>query len=251
MKKILLIVLIILLATLTYFSIANGLEVGNIQILSVSQIQEKNESLDISIEKLNSAITKEFPKKISEVKTATEALQKTKKAYLDKTTSYTDEQILSATQEEKYDIEFLWTRVGQHATEKGVNIKMDIKAGDTEDVKDLNFTVQGSYIGITDFIYAVEEDEDLNFRVKNFKMLPNKGEILKATFLVKNIKILGNTSSATVNSTSTQSNNTNTNENSNTTEETARNVSSNTESNSISNTESNTISNTESNTTTN
>ncbi len=232
MKKILLMILIILLATLTYFEIADGLEIGTFQILSVSQIQEKNESLDKSIEILNNTITKAFPQKISEVKTSTEALQTAKKAYLDKTTSYTDEQILAATQKENYDIEFLWTRVGQHATEKGVNIKMDIGKGDTEEIRDLNFTVQGSYIGITDFIYAVEEDEDLNFRVKNFKMLPDRGEILKATFIVKNIKILGNTSSATVNTTSNEHDNSNNTVNSNTTKQNeANNISSNTTSN--------------------
>ncbi len=218
MKKILLTILIILLGVLAYFAIANGIKIGDFQIFSVSQIQEKNENLDKNIETLNSLITKSFPQKMQEIKQATNDLQTAKKTYLDKTTSYTDEQILAATQEEQYDIEFLWTTVGGHATDKGVNIRMEIVNGDTAGISDLNFTVQGSYIAITDFIYAVEEDEDLNFRVKNFKMVPNAGEILQATFKVKNVKIVGNTSTATVNQTTT-TNNTN-NANTNTTTDT-------------------------------
>lgn len=210
MKKILLTILIILLAILAYFAIANGIKIGSFEILSVAQIQEKNENLDKNIETLNGLITKSFPQKMQEIKQATESLQTAKTAYLDKTTSYTDEQILAATQEEQYDIEFLWTTVGGHATDKGVNIRMEIVNGDTAGISDLNFTVQGSYIAITDFIYAVEEDEDLNFRVKNFKMVPSSGDILQATFKVKNVKIIGNTSTATVNQTTTQTNNTNT-----------------------------------------
>ena len=217
MKKILLTILIILLAILAYFAIANGIKIGDFQIFSVAQIQEKNEHLDKNIETLNGLITKSFPQKMQEIKQATENLQTAKKTYLDKTTSYTDEQILAATQEEQYDIEFLWTTVGGHATEKGVNIRMEIVNGDTAGISDLNFTVQGSYIAITDFIYAVEEDVNLNFRVKNFKMVPNAGDILQATFKVKNVKIIGNTSTATVNQTTTtqtstsNTNNTNTN----------------------------------------
>lgn len=218
MKKILLTILIILLGVLAYFAIANGIKIGDFQIFSVSQIQEKNENLDKNIETLNGLITKSFPQKMQEIKQATNDLQTAKKTYLDKTTSYTDEQILAATQEEQYDIEFLWTTVGGHATDKGVNIRMEIVNGDTAGISDLNFTVQGSYIAITDFIYAVEEDEDLNFRVKNFKMVPNAGEILQATFKVKNVKIVGNTSTATVNQTTT-TNNTN-NANTNTTTDT-------------------------------
>ena len=63
-------------------------------------------------------------------------------------------------------------------------------------------------------------------------MLPDRGEILKATFIVKNIKILGNTSSATVNTTSNEHDNSNNTVNSNTTKQNeANNISSNTTSN--------------------
>ena len=63
-------------------------------------------------------------------------------------------------------IEYLWTRVGGHATSKGVNLRMDINAGDTgeADVKNLSFTVTGQYIGIMDFVSALENDDELKFQ---------------------------------------------------------------------------------------
>ena len=66
MKKILLTILIILLAILAYFAIANGIKIGDFQIFSVAQIQEKNENLDKNIETLNGLITKSFPQKMQE-----------------------------------------------------------------------------------------------------------------------------------------------------------------------------------------
>ena len=49
MKKLLIIILIILLCVLGYFAIFNGISIGNFQILSVSQIKEKNDKLDKEI----------------------------------------------------------------------------------------------------------------------------------------------------------------------------------------------------------
>lgn len=99
-------------------------------------------------------------------------------------------------QKKSYAIEFLWTKIGTHAREEGVNLKFEITNSSTgaNNVNDIKFTVDGSYIGITNFIYSLENDTDLSFTIENFKLLPYKGEILQATFTVRNIAIEGNTS---------------------------------------------------------
>lgn len=68
--------------------------------------------------------------------------------------------------------------------------------------KNLNFTLNGSYIAITNFIYAIENDSELGFRVENFKILPggeNGGNAtgLQATFIVRNIEIKTENTTAT------------------------------------------------------
>ena len=89
-----------------------------------------------------------------------------------------------------YNIEYLWVKIGRHARKEGVNLKLDIKEGTAGDqtTKDLNFTVVGKYVGIIEFISAIEEDSELNFRVNDFILTPD-GENLKATFNVTDIKI--------------------------------------------------------------
>lgn len=196
MKKILLTVLILLLVILTYYSLSKGITIGKLNILSIPQIKEKNEALDTEIEKTNKVIDTEYPDKMSSLKNASTKLQQAKKEYLDLTNLSSNEDIIKATLEESYAIELLWTKVGNHARNKGVNIDMSVVSSDigTKGLYDLKFTVNGSYLSIINFVEVLENDSLLNFRIKNFKLLPSQGSILQATFTVKNVAIEGNTS---------------------------------------------------------
>ena len=238
MRKILLILIIVLLLILGYTSLTKGIEIGLFKVLSIGQIDNENKKLDSDIEKINTLKDIDYPKKISELKTASDNMEKAKSEYLEYTNLSSDEVILSAMQEKSYTIEFLWTQIGNHATKQGVNLKLEITSSSTgaNNVNDLKFTVEGSYIGITNFIYAIENDTELNFRIQNFKLLPYQDTILQATFTVSNIAIQGNTSSqnvsasssttATTNS-STNTTNTTTNTIANTVEDTTTNTTNN------------------------
>ena len=198
MKKILLITLIILLGWFAYFTVEKGFTMGTIEILSISNVQNKNKDLDNKIEEVNKLVDFSYPTKLDEVNQAKKNLEIAKDEYVTTTSQYTEEQILQATQENQYYIEYMWARVGNHARSKGVTIKMEIVAGETENINNLNFTVEGTYIAITEFIYAVEDDTELNFRIKSFRLLPKSGDTLSGTFTVKNVRILGNTSAQSV-----------------------------------------------------
>lgn len=223
MRKVLIIVIILLLVALGYTMSFNGLEIGKFQIWSVKELSESSKSIDTKIEEINSLIDVQYPKKISDLKSASNNMKTAKEEYLNYTNLSSDEQILRAMQEESYSIEFLWTKIGNHATSEGVNLKFEIVSSSTggNNVNDINFTVQGTYIGITNFIYAIENDQDLNFRIQNFKLVPDQGNILKGTFIVKNIAIQGNTSgqqsTTTGTSGTTEANNSNSASNANTT----------------------------------
>lgn len=205
MKKILLIILIILLTVGVYFAIGKGISIGNIHVLSMTQISDENTKLNTKIEEANQLIDLEYPKKMSNLKAASSEMIQAKEEYLKLTNISTDEQILKATRSESYSIEFLWATIGNHATAEGVNLKFEILSNDTgtQGVYNLGFTVDGNYVAIINFISAIENDSKLNFRVQNFKLVPYQQPVLRATFTVKNIGIEGNNSAQAVTTTQT------------------------------------------------
>lgn len=204
MRKLLLIILIILLCVLGYFAIFSGISIGNFQILSISQIRDKNNNLEETISQIETERESTFPAKMAELSEATDKMMAEKKDYLDKVSTSTETELKEANQSESYEIEFLWTRIGNHATSEGVKLKLDIVSGDTGDVDvhNLNFTVTGHYIAIINFISAIENDSKLGFRIENFKMVPG-GEDLTATFTAKNVKIEREETTTDINSAQT------------------------------------------------
>lgn len=221
MKKILLILIMILLIVAVYFALSSGISIGNIHVLGIQQIIEANKSLDEKIQELNQSIDVAFPKKMDDLNVASEKFKTAKEEYLNLTNISSDQEILDAMKQESYTIEYLWARIGNHAKKQGVNIELQIVSNDTgvSGMYNLNFTVDGSYIAITNFISAIENDGELNFRIQGFNLNPNQGNILKSTFTVKNVAIQGNTSTQTIqetqNTTNETGNNTNNTENTN------------------------------------
>ncbi len=130
----------------------------------------------------------------------------------------------SVGQIQEYKVETLWVKLGTYATTEGTILQMDIKNSSTggEGRYDLNFTVNGSYIAITDFISDIENDSMLGFKIEEFKIRQDSSDTdLVSTFVCKNIAIQdvqettnssGQTDDNNTNSNSTNTNNTNTND---------------------------------------
>ena len=190
MRKFLILILLILLIVLAYFTMFQGLSISTFQVLGVSQIIELNNDLTNKINETNKKIKSDLQSKKSELNQNVELLLTNKESYYKLANISTENEINKANTEEMYNIEYLWVKIGRHARKEGVNLKLDIKEGTAGDqtTKDLNFTVIGKYVGIIEFISAIEEDSELNFRVNDFILTPD-GENLKATFNVTDIKI--------------------------------------------------------------
>ena len=65
-------------------------------------------------------------------------------------------------------------------------MQMDVLQGSNsaKDVYNLKFTATGSYISITDFISAIENDSTLGLKIEEFRMTPmQNSEDLQATFV--------------------------------------------------------------------
>lgn len=255
MKKLLLLIIIVLFALLTFTTIIKGIELGPIEILGISSIKEKNEELDVAVTEATKLASTDFPSAEQSVKSNVKKLQTEKQKYEDMVTVSTDSQVEEASLLEGYSNSFLWVQIGTYAKREGVVMKMDFVKGSssTENTYDLDFTVTGPYIGITDFISDIEDDSKLGFKIEQFKMTPGSSDDeLQATFVCKDIKVEGITgATATSDSTNSEngnSNNSNTN-NTNSTNTNNTNSSNTNNTNSTNNTSNtnNTSSNTNSN----
>lgn len=222
MKKILISILIVLLIVLTGFTIFKGISIGNFKVLSASQINDKNTQLTAEIEIAQQLLKKNYPETKEKLASSISDLLSKKEEYFKLAKLSSDKEITKANTEETYLIEFLWARIGNHATSKGVNLTIDVKTGDAGDpmVKNLTITAKGYYVGIMDFVSSLENDDKLNFKIENFKLV-QEDELLTATFNVRGIRI------KTENVTNTTSDNTaqsqdDTTQTTNTTEDTGK-----------------------------
>lgn len=227
MKKLLISILILLLIALSIFIGLKGFKIGRIEVLGVKGIQEKNNQLDTQLEQATKLSTIDYKKVTEEVTQNAIKLTEEKKKYDDIIALNVDAEGEVA-QIQKYEIETLWVKLGNHATSEGATIKIEVTKGTntTEDTYNLNFTAKGSYISITDFISDIENDSTLGFKIENFKMIPSGEEdsSLQATFICKDIAIKEVDTSAvmpqstrntnTTNTSNTNSTNGNTNVNS-------------------------------------
>lgn len=214
MKKLLLLILIALLAALSIFIVFNGLEIGKIEVLGVREIQSRSNDLDEQIKNASKLAQTDYKQAVNTVESNTKELKTTKQEYQDLTAVSSEGDVSLASQIEKYEIETLLIKLGNHAKSEGAKIKIDITKDSTnsQDSYNLKFTVNGSYVAITEFISDIENDSILGFKIEEFKMQPSSStEELQATFTCNNIAIEGITINNTTptNGTNTTSNTTN------------------------------------------
>ena len=240
-RKILMSVLTILLAVLTYFTISNGVSIGSFKALGLKGLKEQDSQIQSKVETASSLTSSEYPSKLSELNQNAKNLLSKKEEYTDLTTYSTDDQIQAANELQEYEVEYLWAEVGKYATKEGIKIKMDIsnstsanQSADGRKLYDLNFTAEGAYVGISLFLADLEDDSFLDFKIENFALTKGEStENLKATFVVKDIPIKIDNLSANTSSDSetTGSVNNTTNNTSNTTENTTTNTTTNSNTN--------------------
>ena len=251
MKKLLISIIIILVLILTGYTIIEGLKIGNLEILGITEIKKQNEKLDEKIKEATKKASTDYPKALDDLDKTAKEFQKTKAEYDDMVNVSTTSEVQAANQYGVYEIGMLWIELGNHAKSEG--IVMDVSAKnltpiDTNTASDVDkkyncnlyFTATGTYAGIAGFIEDIEDDSKLGFRIEDFKIIPSsEGNTLQATFNCKDIIIRGisngsvttsepdstsptENSSTTTNSNATNSNVTNSNvTNSNTTNNSA------------------------------
>lgn len=190
MRNKIILTILLLLLLLLIFSAFSGLKIGNLQILSVSQINDKNKFLEDKLLQASQLTSIDYSKSVEDLE-ATYVQYNIKKEKYEELVRITKDKENNIYEVKEYDIEYLWKVIGKYARTLNLEIGLDVKKS-TEYEKDnlynLNFTVSGTYTNTSEFIKELEDDSDLNFRIYDFKMVGSE-EIIDSYFTVKNLKL--------------------------------------------------------------
>ena len=188
MRKILISILVCLLLIGSTFFVVNGM--SKVKLNGLKGLDEENKKVEQKISDLSNVISVTYANTQSNLKRTANTLQDSKTEYENQAALSNSQSPSYASQLEKYDIDYLWTKIGNYAKSENVVIKIELVAnGASKNLYNLNFTVTGEYAKITDFIYDIENDSKLGFKIDEFKMGASGDNKLSASFVCKEIPI--------------------------------------------------------------
>lgn len=188
MRKILISVLVCLLLIGSAFFMVNGISRFNIQ--GIKGLDEENNKVEKKISDLSNVISVTYTNTESNLKRTANTLQDSKTEYENQAALSNSQNPSYVSKLETYDIDYLWTKLGNYAKDENVVIKIElVSSGSSTNLYNLNFTTTGEYVSITDFIYDIENDSKLGFKIDEFKMGVSSENSLTATFSCKEIPI--------------------------------------------------------------
>ncbi len=185
---------IIIISVLLIVSLFSGLNIFGIRVLSLKDITSKKQEVKLAKTNLDLEKTKYD---VLEGKLNTEKQEfNTEKNKYEAISDETVNIINNLNTKEKYSIEYIWIKLGNYAklnnlsivvAEPGNTLNSEEKAQDNSIFK---IQVSGSYTSVASFIYNIENDDELKFRLDNIKMEYVSGVNIRATFDVKDIVIV-------------------------------------------------------------
>lgn len=178
--------IIIVSAILLFFVAFKGIKIGKFEVLSISQIIEKNDFLNGKILKASTLTSIDYPNSIEKMEESFDTYSIKKQQY-EELSAFATEEKSDIYETKQYDIGYLWKIFGDYAKTSNLTISMDVKKS-SGNLYDLNFNVSGTYTNISKFIADLENNSDLYFRIYNFKM-SGSGEIVSSLFTVKDVNI--------------------------------------------------------------
>lgn len=182
MKKILTFILILLLVILAIQMVVNGIQIGDFQILSIQGLKEENLELDDKILQSEKLATTTYNAELKKLENKINELQNNKKRYEELVAITSESNYEIASREQNYKLEYLYYQLGEIAKKNEVTLKIDISTSSSgiENLYDVTListyeapvTDESGYVRITDFIYDVENDSTLGFKVEDFSLVP-------------------------------------------------------------------------------
>lgn len=172
MKKVLISIIVVLFMILTYFVIFKNITISNWKSSNINDVKQLDSNLNEKINTAKQLNNQEYPEKVSNLDSSMEKLKVAKKKYESKMEYVSQDVNLDVVNIKSYKIERLWITLENYAKTENVELKLEVLDTSTAGLYDLSITVVGEYIGITDFIYDIEKDDTLGFKILNFKLLP-------------------------------------------------------------------------------
>ena len=182
MRKLIIVAIVAMLIYVGVTMVFDGLE--KFRIPSYEGLEQEQKVLEANVGKLNNTNGVLFETEKANLATSI-------KNYKDKKAEY---EAMEASQKELalqstdlYDLDFLWTIIGNYASDQNVILQLDvtkspnIEAQSDEYVMcDITFTGMGDYADLVGFIYDVEDDDRMKFEFSDFNMINvSKEEIEK------------------------------------------------------------------------
>lgn len=191
-----------------------GINIFGFEILSISQLMDKNSELEGKINTASTLTAIDYPETIANLEETYEKHEVEKRKY---------EQLVDLKHGSKkeiyetkqYDVGYLWKKIGKYATSRKLSMAIDVQKAAGKDLYDLKFVISGRYSNTIQFISDVENDSDLYFRIYDFKMIPAQedGQYVTSNFTVKNVNIDPETTISTTTSNITTDDTSDINEN--------------------------------------
>ena len=172
MKKVLISILIVLIMILTYFVVFKNINIGEWKSKNINDIKNLNSELEQKINNAKQLNNQDYPNEVNKLDDSMEKLKIVKKKYQNKMEYVSGNVDLGGVSIKNYKIERLWIALENYAKNENVELKLEVVDAASKGLYDLNITVAGEYIGITDFIYDIEKDDTLGFKIINFKLTP-------------------------------------------------------------------------------
>lgn len=178
----------------------------DIPLLGSSSIESIIAMHDNLISKEAELVTEQngYQQTLSRLETVKQNYQ-TEKSKYDAISDETINIIKESNTEENYSLEYMWIKLGNYAKKNNLTLVM-VEPGNSSNTGTadqsvvsnstqtsssdvLKIQVTGNYIDLSDFIFEVENDEELKFKLDNISMEYVSGTTIKTTFDVKNIII--------------------------------------------------------------
>ena len=212
MKRLITFISLIVIILLGYTLITKGFENDKITIASYNTIESKSEALTQKLASYNKRNQEDYETAKSTLETSIKNYKNSKTKYEEiykeladvlnnpsDETGVAEEVIYS--DKEIYRIDFVMVILDRYADKYGVDVEFKVVTSSSVDpsstiynyfLANLEFTVTGQYMDVTNFISELENDEDLQWQINNFTMQSgsaNGYSGVSAKFVVKSIPI--------------------------------------------------------------
>jgi len=182
-------VLILLIVGTTWVTIET-IEIGSLSFLSIDAMQDKNLELETETLQLSTLQTV-----FNTAKTNLENAQQSYKAARDDYNNISQEDIeyiKEATKEDHYYVEWLWIVLGEYALDNNLTLNViDPRKGSEEsNLGTVQIQLQGRYQDVANFVFEVENDAELKFKLDNMSMTYASDNKINATFDVLSMEVL-------------------------------------------------------------